>query len=78
MCVTVLVFFDPVSAPKTAKPSAAGANGFALVPLNLTVPPNPSHSIGRVVEMAVEQGESSPLSLLCEHRPVRPKKNSAC
>ena len=65
---------------KTAKPP-----GQSWVPAALPFPPtcrarapDPSHSIGWVVEMALEQGEISPLSLLCEHRPVRPKKNSAC
>jgi hypothetical protein len=50
--------FDPVSAPKDSKAASAPTlSGFAFVPLNLTVPPNPSHGIGRVVELAVEQGE---------------------
>jgi hypothetical protein len=57
MCVTVRVFFELVSAPKDSK--AVGGTVPTALPSSPRPcrAPIPSHGIGRVVELAVEQGE---------------------
>jgi|SRR6516164_643292 len=66
---------DECCPTQTAKPSAAQCQRLCSSP-NLALAPNPSHGIGRVVELAVKQGDE--LHLVSLVAGVRPKKNSVC